>query len=156
MIYVSQKRGRLWEAASVCIIKPNELCMETSVSLYNEMVNVDIVRRANHDKDREFQRCKSNLGSLIGWTQETGDSVVVEKRGHPVAVIVPYEKFQDLEQQQDRLRRHEARETLRKLREKLVERNRDLKPGDAEQIADEVVREAIDAMVASGKIRFEE
>lgn len=98
---------------------------------------------------------KSNLGSLIGWTQETGDSVVVEKRGHPVAVIVPYKKFQEMEEQQDQLRRHEARERLRRLRAELVERNSDLKPGEAELIAEDAVRDTIDAMMAKGKIRFE-
>jgi prevent-host-death family protein len=99
---------------------------------------------------------KSHFGSLLGWTEETGDPVIIEKRGKPVAVIVPYKAFEEMREQQDRLRRKEAWEKLRRLREELAERNSDLTQEEADKIADRAVRDTIDAMVDKGMIRFEE
>jgi hypothetical protein len=61
-----------------------------------------------------------------------------------------------MREQQDRLRRMEAWEKLRRLREELAERNNDLTQEAADGIADRAVRDTIDAMVDKETIRFEE
>lgn len=101
-------------------------------------------------------QAKSNLGALLDWAEETGDPVVVEKRGHPVAAIVPYKVLQELEEGRERLRRYEARERLRELRVSIAGRNQDLDPSRADALGEELVKGGIDAMMRSGKLRFEE
>lgn len=99
---------------------------------------------------------KSSFGSLLGWTEETGDPVIVEKRGKPVGVILSYKAFEDMQAQQDRLRRMEAWETLRRLQERLAARPVELTEEEAEQLADEAGRDMMDALIRKGKVRFEE
>jgi prevent-host-death family protein len=99
---------------------------------------------------------KSNFRSLLDWTGETGDAVIVERRGRPVGVILSYTAFEDLKDREERLRRQEAWAKLHQLREELAERNSDLTQEEADRIADRAVRDTIDAMVEKGAIRFEE
>jgi prevent-host-death family protein len=99
---------------------------------------------------------KGNVGSLLAWSEETGEPVIVERRGCPVGVILSYAAFEDLKEQEDRLRRVEAWTKWHRLREELSERNSDLTQEEAEMIADRVSRDAIESMIAKGKIRFVE
>jgi polyhydroxyalkanoate synthesis regulator phasin len=55
----------------------------------------------------------------------------------------------------DQQRRAEALERLRRLEERIAARNHDLTEEQAQAIADEIVREIIDDLVARGEISFE-
>jgi len=99
---------------------------------------------------------KSRFGSLLDWTGETGDPVIVERRGRPVGVILSYKAFEELKEQQERLRRQEAMETLRRLEERLARRTPEITEEEAEQLADEAGRDMIQALIEKGLVRFEE
>ncbi|HVL24942.1 MAG TPA: type II toxin-antitoxin system prevent-host-death family antitoxin [Thermomicrobiales bacterium] len=99
---------------------------------------------------------KSNFGSLLDWTGETGDAVIVERRGRPVGVILSYAAFEDLKEREKRLRREQAWEALRQLQERLAARPPELTEEEAEQLADEAGRDMIESLVRKGKVRFEE
>jgi len=99
---------------------------------------------------------KSSFGSLLGWTEETGDPVIVERRGRPVGVLLSYTAFEELQEQRERLRKMEAWETLRRLQERLAARPAELTEEEAEQLAEEVGRDMMESLIRKGKVRFEE
>lgn len=56
---------------------------------------------------------QNNFGAILQWTDENRDEVVVERRGTPAVVIVPYTEYQEIV----RLRREEEkRQALAKIR----------------------------------------
>ena len=63
-----------------------------------------------------------------------------------------YEKVKEVKEKE---RRHEALETLRAIREKQLERNRDLTEEEADALADRFSHELIDDLAKEGKIRLE-
>jgi prevent-host-death family protein len=97
---------------------------------------------------------KNRLGSVLSSVQESGEPVIVENRHAPDAVIMTYGDFKELQTYRAERRRQEAIAKIREIQSRASERNKDLSDEEADQIADEIVREAIDSMVAKGEIRF--
>ena len=97
---------------------------------------------------------QEQLSSLIGWAREHGDKVIVESHGEPRAVIIAFEEYERLRALEEKQRRQEALESLRRLQAEVSERNKDLTEEQIEELADRFVRDVIDDMVAEGKIRF--
>jgi prevent-host-death family protein len=98
---------------------------------------------------------KARLGELMRRAVDTGDAVIVESRGAPQVVIVPYDEYQELQKLKERARREVALNQLRELAREVQGQNQDLSGDEAERIADELTREAIDSLAAQGKVRFE-
>lgn len=98
---------------------------------------------------------KNRLGALIGWVRASGDAVIVENHGQPRVVILPVEAYADYEALREQRRRQEALATMHRLQAEVSARNRDLTPEQADELADRLVRDAIDEMIAEGKIRYE-
>lgn len=99
---------------------------------------------------------KNRFGAVLDWVANDGEDVVVERQGRPLAVIVSIVEYEELQDLRERRRRQEALETLRRLRDQVVERNRDLTPEQVEEIADQFSRDVIQGLVEKGKVRFEE
>ncbi len=97
---------------------------------------------------------KNRLGALIGWVLENRDEVIVESRGEPKVVLVPYSEFEEMQRIKEEVRRRQALAKLQKLRDRVRERNEDLKEEDAQNLADRLTREVVADMVKEGKIRF--
>lgn len=56
---------------------------------------------------------QNNFGAILQWTDENRDEVVVERRGTPAAVIIPYTEYAEIV----RLRREEEkRQALTRIR----------------------------------------
>jgi prevent-host-death family protein len=86
---------------------------------------------------------KNRLGALIGEAADNREDVVIENHGRPLAVLVSYERYQELHRAREQQRRRDALEDLRKLREEVRARNLDLDEEAADAIAEEISREAI-------------
>ncbi len=99
---------------------------------------------------------KVNFGSVLRSVQEKDDVVIVENHGRPTAAIISIEEYQSLQAISERDREARALERLRVLQEQIAERNRDLTSDEADAIADELTRTAMDSLVAKGTLRFEE
>lgn len=99
---------------------------------------------------------KNRLGELLRVVSKEGETIVVENRREPVAYIVPSADYQELQTLREEKRRREAVEALRTLRAKLEERNKDLTEEEAQALVERVVKDTMDSLVSSGKIRFEE
>jgi prevent-host-death family protein len=98
---------------------------------------------------------KARLGELMRRAVDTGDAIIVESRGQPQVVLVPYDEYQELQRLKERARREAALAQLRELAREVQAQNQDLSEAEAERVADELTREAIDSLAAQGKIRFE-
>ena len=98
---------------------------------------------------------KSQFGSLVEWTVENKDDVIVESHGRPKAAIISFEEYQRFAALREEARRREVLAQLESLRERVSARNADLSPEEAEQLADRLVRDTIQEMIAEGKIRYE-
>ena len=98
---------------------------------------------------------KQTFGALIGKVQREGDSIIIENRGEPAAVIISFDEFENLLELKEKHRREEAMAGLRELRAKINARNEDLTGEQADQIADDLVRNAVESMIAEGTIEYE-
>jgi prevent-host-death family protein len=98
---------------------------------------------------------KARLGELMRRAVDTGDAVIVESRGRPQVVLIPYAEYQELQRLKESARREAALAQLRELAREVQAQNRGLSEAEAERVADELTREAIDSLAAQGKVRFE-
>lgn len=106
-------------------------------------------------KTVSVSEAKNKLSAMLQWAVENGDEVVVESRGEPKAVILPYEDYEELLALREKARRREALRQLEALAAQVQERNADLSAEEAERLADEISRETIERMVEEGKVRFQ-
>lgn len=97
---------------------------------------------------------KNRLGSLMQWAIKNRDEVVIESRGEPTAVIMPYREYETVTELRERDRRARALAQLEELRKRVQARNQDLTEEAATELADRVTREAVKNLVAEGKVRF--
>lgn len=98
---------------------------------------------------------KNRFGSIVIWVLNNQDEVVVESRGAPTVVILPFTQYQQVKELQEQARRREALARLEALREKVRARNLDMDEEQAEDLAGQISREAIQGMVDEGKINIQ-
>ena len=98
---------------------------------------------------------KNKFGALVSWVVENDDEVIVENHGKPAVVLVPVSEYESYKAFREVERRKRLLAELEELRERVSKNNPDITTEEqALEIADEIVREAIDSLVAKGKIRF--
>jgi prevent-host-death family protein len=98
---------------------------------------------------------KAKLSELMRWAVASGDEVIVESRGAPQVVLLPYSEYEELQKLKERARREAALDQLRALAREVQAQNEDLSEEEAGPLADEITREAIDSLTARGKVRFD-
>lgn len=98
---------------------------------------------------------KNRLGSIIDWVTENQEEMIVENRGEPTAVIISIAEYQQMQELKEKARRSEALGQMRKLRDSVMARNRDLGAEEADSLADRFSREVVRDMAEDGKVRFE-
>jgi len=97
---------------------------------------------------------KNRLGAIVEYAVKNPDGVIIESRGKPRAVILSFEEYQKVKKVQEQARRREALEKLRALAEEVRQQNQDLSADQADELADQIVREAIVNMIRQGKVRY--
>jgi PHD/YefM family antitoxin component YafN of YafNO toxin-antitoxin module len=80
--------------------------------------------------------------------------VIVQSRGEPKVVLIPYAEYEEIQGIKEQVRRRRALAKLEKLREKVRSRNIDLSDEEAEALANRFTREVVEEMVEEGKIQF--
>lgn len=97
---------------------------------------------------------KNKLGAIVGWVLEHREEVIIENRGEPTVVMIPFDEYEKLKELKEQARRKEVLAQLESLREQVSARNQDLSEEQALLLSDRLVREVIDEMVEDGKITF--
>jgi prevent-host-death family protein len=97
---------------------------------------------------------KVNFGAVTQRVIDDGEPVVVENHGQPRVAIVPVQQLDRLAELEEQERRRVWLERVRALRARVREKNQDLTDEQAEQIADEIVSDAVDALYEKGIVRY--
>ena len=97
---------------------------------------------------------KNRLGALFSWIHDNQDTVIVESRGEPTAVIMSYNEYEKIQALREQARRREIWERMEALRREVSARTQDLTEEQAAELADRFTRDVIDDMVREGKITF--
>lgn len=84
---------------------------------------------------------RRNFGKLLEGVVASGDKVIIERHGEPVAALVPVEVYRQWQQH-----RQEFFDLLKEVSERV-----DLSPEEADQVAAEAVRYARAQRVQAGK-----
>ena len=99
---------------------------------------------------------KTKFGSIMDWTLEYNDEVIVESYGKPRVVIIPFAPYQTVLGLREEAQRREALSELECLREKVRARNQDLDEAQAAALADRFSREVIEDMVREKKVTYQD
>ena len=105
-------------------------------------------------KTISVSEAKNQLSAMLQWALEHEDGVVVESRGEPKGVILPYGDYEELLALREQARRRAALQEMEALADRLQTRNADLTAAEVEQLAEEVSQETIGRMVEQGTIHF--
>ncbi len=105
-------------------------------------------------KTISVNEAKNKLSAMLTWAVKNQDEVIVESRGKPKAVILPYDTYEAFLVLRERERRQVALEQLEKLAATLQARNQDLSSTQAQQLADQITRKTMERMATEGKIAF--
>lgn len=84
---------------------------------------------------------KNNLGALLRAVKEDGESIVVENRREPVAVLISVTAWEEFLALQQEARNRRAMESLRRIAVMTGDRNSDLSEEQAMDLAVESIRE---------------
>ncbi len=99
-------------------------------------------------------QAKARFSELVERSAQ-GDEIIVQRRGKPVAVILSYETYQDLQALQERARRQEALARLRALAREVQRQNQFLTEEEREGVAEATTRAAVESLITRGAVRFE-
>lgn len=121
------------------------------INALNYTVNqrVEIMKRVSISEARE------QFSTFVKMANEGKYDVVIQNRGRPEAVLIPYADYEMLKEAREIERRKKAIQALKQIAQEVGERNQDLSVQDVEQLADEVTREAIDNLVQQGNVTFQ-
>lgn len=101
------------------------------------------------------KEAKNQLSKLIAWTQKKRREIVIQKRGQPSAVLMPFGEYSLFLKQREKAKRKALWREWQQLAQQVSARNQDLTPEQADALADRFVRDVIDDMVKEGKIVYE-
>lgn len=98
---------------------------------------------------------KAKLSSFLQQVVKNREEVIIQNRGTPQAVLIPYGTYEKFNEWREQDRRQKALDELHKLADTIQARNQDLSETEVEEIADRFSREVIGEMVAEGKIKYD-
>ena len=128
----------------------------TSVSQTQIPSNNDVAAGDLVAKTVSATEAKAKLSSLMKWAVKNQDSVIIQSRGKPQVAIICFNDYEELQQLKQQIKRQEALDRLEVLAKEVQARNQDLTTEEADRIADEISRAAIDSLVEKGEVRFTE
>ena len=105
-------------------------------------------------KTVSVSEARDQLGSYVRWSKDNRDYVIIEVRGKAEAALIPYEELAVLQAAHEAARRRNALAKLEALAAQVNAQAADLSDEEVEALADEVTRDAIQALVDKGKIQF--
>lgn len=78
---------------------------------------------------------KHRWGSVMGAVNDPDDAVIVQSHGKPKVAVISYDRFEKLQELEDKARRAWALEQLRQLEQRIGARNSDLSAEQIEELA---------------------
>jgi prevent-host-death family protein len=118
---------------------------------------INTVQRTQKDNKRTVSssEAQNQFGELVNWIVNNRGEVVVKRRGEPEIAMISFDEYKETQQIKEQWRRDEALAKLRKVRERVSARFKDMSQEEIDQIANDISREAVESLVKKGAIRFE-
>ncbi len=101
-------------------------------------------------KTASISETRQNLSALLNWIKGNRQDIVIQNRGEAEAVMIPFADYELLQEARERRRRQQAIAELRQIAQTVGDRNANMSPATAAELADAVTREAIKNLVAPG------
>ncbi len=113
--------------------------------------------QANSDLSKlvSITEAKAKLSDLMAWTVENDEELIVQRRGVPTAVIIPFADYDQFKAAKEQNKRQVAIARIQEIATE-AQRNHNMTAKEVDKLADEITREAIDSLVAKGEVTFQE
>lgn len=98
---------------------------------------------------------RRNLSSLINWIASKKGDLLIQNRGRPAAVMIPFDDYGLLLSAREQRHRQAAIAEMKRIAEEVGQRNENMSRQESETLAVEATRATIESLVASGKVSFE-
>src|SRR5690606_38145634 len=118
-------------------------------------ITLDTGKSTMSIKTVSVSEAKNQLSAVMEWAVENPDGVIIESRGRPKVAILSYAEDQEFLALREQARRTEAFRQLEELAETIRARNADLTRDEAEELVDEISRDAIQRGIDKGKVVFQ-
>lgn len=99
---------------------------------------------------------RQQLSTFLRLVKGDGEDVLIQSRGKAEAVIIPFEDYKLLQDAREKRRRRQAIEELKQIALEVGARNEAMSRNDAEEIADQITKEAVRNLIDQGKVTFQE
>lgn len=89
---------------------------------------------------------QNNFGAVVRWAQEQQEDVIIERRGKPAVVLIPYNEYLEIQRLRHRERKRRAVEAIRAVRARVQSYNQDLDAEEAYRAAgfsEDVIQETL-------------
>lgn len=97
---------------------------------------------------------KAKLSSFVQEVATNREEIIIQKRGAPQAVLIPYAAYEQFNVWREQVRRQQALDELQRLADTINARNQDISVIEADELADRFTREVIAEMIAEGKVEY--
>lgn len=98
---------------------------------------------------------REQFSSVINWAEQNQADVIVQNRGKTKAIIIPVVDYELLQEARALRKKRKAIEALKKVAQEVRAANPDVTSEEADRIGRDVTRDAVESLVAKGKIAFE-
>jgi prevent-host-death family protein len=106
-------------------------------------------------KKVSISEAREQFSAVVKLAKQGKDDVVIQNRGQPEAVIISYSDYEMLLQARENERVKKAIQALQQIADEVGDSTQMTKQ-EADRLADEITREAVDNMVEKGIVSFRE
>src|SRR5205085_11352341 len=87
---------------------------------------LDTLQQAKNPRIISASEAQNKFGSVVSWVLDNQREVVIESRGEPTVVIMPFDEYEESQRIKEQAKRRDAFERLRALRQRVRARNKDI------------------------------
>ena len=117
----------------------------------------DTIQQPKNPKTISASEAQNRFGAVVSWVLDNQREVVIESRGEPKVVMMPFDEYEETQRLKIEAKRREAFERLRAVRQRVRARNLNITTEEeALQIGNDLAREAIQGLIEKGAVQFEQ
>lgn len=107
-------------------------------------------------KSASISETRQQLSALLNKIKHSREDVIIQNRGKAEAVIIPFADYDLLQEAREKRRRQQAIAELHQIAREIEAKNEPMTKAEADAIADEIAKEAVENLKARGKVAFQE
>ena len=107
-------------------------------------------------KTASISETRQQLSIFLNWIKDCQTDVVIQNRGKAEAVIIPIADYELLQEARERQRRQQALDELKQIALEMRAHTPVLSQVEADELADEIMNEAVNNLIQQGIVTFQE